>query len=286
MEPIRKEQCALINFKDINLASWRSALQGYAEVYGHLFIVSDTETTGTSYIDKKTKEFHRVVEWSSLFMYPDEAGLLHPCLDKSGNVICLDEPLNPFLGSSNPNQKAKRSVRAIPTASIAVHGITAEYLFGNEDSKQLNMDGSQSESGVEQGVRPATGKIAASFDVVYSTILALLSSEPFQQGQTEVTLLFHNAHFDVSFLNIETEIWGMPYIESYFSIVDTWKLSKKLIPSSDIDSYALDACFEFVKSRYPDTVKKIDRPVHTALIDANILAHVYNGLVLYHGEHA
>lgn len=283
MDPIKKDQCSLINFADSNLSKWRSALQGYAEMYGHIFIVSDTETTGTSYIDKRTKEFHRVVEWSSIFMYKDDEGFLKPCTDRTGQIICVDEPINPFLGSSNPNPKMKRSIKAIPADSVEVHGITEGYLFGEADSKQLNMDGSQKDAG-GLGVRPATGKIAASFDVVYSTILALLSSDPFRLGQAEVTLVFHNAHFDMSFLNIETEIWGMKYLESYFSVVDTWKLAKALVPASDIGSYTLDACFEFVKSRYPESIEEMERPVHTALIDANILAQAYNGLVMYRKE--
>ncbi len=269
MEPVKRNVCSFINFKDAKLKMWRSCLQGYAEVYGHIYIVSDTETTGTAFLDERTKEYHRILEWAAIFAYRDEGGYLQPCKDNAGELIYLDELVNPFISPSFASYKLKRSVREIPLASIEVHGITEGLLFGHKDKLTT---------------RPATGKTAASFDMVYSTLLALVSSEPFYLGEAQVSILFHNAYYDISFINSEAELWGMKYIESYFSVIDTWSLAKDVIPQSDIKGYSLDDCFAFVMDKYPSHVTDINRDLHSAYSDANMLLQTYNGMVRYWKE--
>lgn len=269
MNPVKRNVCSFINFKSAKLKLWRSCLQGYAETYGHIYIVSDTETTGTAFLDENTKEYHRILEWAAIFAYRDDAGYLQPCKDNAGETIYLDELINPFISPSFTSYKLKRSIKEIPLASIEVHGITEELLFGHKDKLTT---------------RPATGKIAASFDMVYSTLLALVSSDPFYIGEAQVSILFHNAYYDISFINSEAELWGMKYIESYFSVIDTWALAKDVIPPSEIKGYSLDDCFAFVKSKYPNDIAPINRGVHAAYTDANMLLQTYNGMVRHWKE--
>jgi DNA polymerase III epsilon subunit-like protein len=283
---MEKKYCSLINFKDSKLEPWRNSIKGYAEKYGHIYLVSDTETTGVSVIDKTSKLFHRVLEWSTIFMYKDESGLLRPCLDDSGDLICIDEPINPFYVSPKRTAKAKRSIAEIPVASIKIHGINEGYLFGENHSIPLNMDGSQDDSEEPSGVRPKTGKIAGTFGMVLDTMTEILNSSPFMKNGCEATLVFHNAPFDTSFLNSECQMEGRSLIESYFSIIDTKKEAESLIPAPEIGNYSLDSGFELMKKLFPEEIQDIERPVHTALIDANILALFYNGLVLYKKSHS
>jgi DNA polymerase III epsilon subunit-like protein len=284
-----KKFCSLINFDNKTLDPWRKAMQGYAETYGHIYLISDTETTGTSVIDKETKLFNRVLEWSILFMYKDESGLLRNCLDEGGEPIVIDEPINPFYAPSQITAKSKRSVKKIPYDSIKIHGINEGYLFGENPSVPLDMDNSQQGENASEcatGVRPQTMKIAGTFGMVFETIKDILSSDPYRNGNAECTLVFHNAPFDISFLNSECEIEGMSLVESHFSVIDTLTEAKSIVPQSEIGDYSLNSGFKLMSELFPDEVKPVSRPVHTALIDANILASFYNGLVLYNKRYA
>ena len=80
-------------------------------------------------------------------------------------------------------------------------------------------------------------------------------------------LIIHNAPFDVSFLNKELELAGLPLLSTYCpSIIDTLKVAKELHPGKKNNLNAL--C-----DRYQ--VDNSCRTLHGALLDTELLAEVY-----------
>jgi len=258
----------LVNFPESKMDQWRQSLVQYARSHGALFLIADTETTGTSPVDSESGLFHRILEWSMLFCYRDESGFFQPCLDGRGDLICVDEPINPFLSQGDLNSKRRRSVSSVKNSFV--HGITMEYLFGESAGETA---------------RPKLKGAAPTFAMVMQTLLALLSFDEFQQGKCPVTLVFHNAPFDIRFLTHECELWGLSPVESYFGVMDTLELAKRIIPKSVVGKYDLDNIYGFGRREFPELIEATERPTHTALIDSLILRQVLNVIYAYHLRH-
>ncbi len=81
-------------------------------------------------------------------------------------------------------------------------------------------------------------------------------------------LIIHNAPFDLRFLKYEFELTGLAFkeVETYGSVVDTLVLAKKKHPGQQ---NSLDALCK----RYG--IDRSSRQFHGALLDANLLTHVY-----------
>ncbi len=80
------------------------------------------------------------------------------------------------------------------------------------------------------------------------------------------SLIIHNASFDIGFLNHELNLIGNDKgIEDICQVIDTMELSKKMSPSSQHNLNALARRYEI----------NIERKLHGALLDAQILAEVY-----------
>lgn len=81
-------------------------------------------------------------------------------------------------------------------------------------------------------------------------------------------LIMHNASFDLGFLNYELKSSKFDFksIESYCTIVDSLKIARQLFPGQ---RNSLDALCE----RY--SINNSKRILHNALIDAQILAHIF-----------
>lgn len=79
----------------------------------------------------------------------------------------------------------------------------------------------------------------------------------------DATLIIHNASFDVRFLNAELEKIQRPPLTN--PIIDTLKIAKVKFPNKKISLDALKEVYNI----------KIMRNKHGALLDAEILAHVY-----------
>lgn len=94
-------------------------------------------------------------------------------------------------------------------------------------------------------------------------------------------LIIHNASFDVGFLNSEFKWVGPKYqtIEKHSSVLDTLSVARRLHPGQ---KNSLDALCK----RY--NVNNANRQLHGALLDAELLAHVYlamtGGQVTMFGE--
>ncbi len=94
-------------------------------------------------------------------------------------------------------------------------------------------------------------------------------------------LIIHNASFDVGFLNNEFKLTGPRYqkIESHSTVLDTLSVARRMHPGQ---KNSLDALCK----RY--NVNNANRQLHGALLDAELLAHVYlamtGGQVTMFGE--
>jgi len=93
-------------------------------------------------------------------------------------------------------------------------------------------------------------------------------TDEFMEFITGAELVAHNAKFDVGFLNHELKRVGGKYtkIEDYCTITDTLPMARELHPGQ---RNSLDALMKRYK------VDHIKRELHGALLDAEILAHVY-----------
>lgn len=258
----------LVNLDAAKILRWSKVLEVEAKKHGELFLCSDTETTGTRLVDPKTKLFCRVLEWSMCFCYKDERGVFHQILDEKGCEIIIDEPINPFIEKSH-SKKQQKSINYIPPDSVEVHGITEEYLFGEN----------------VEGIRPTLPRPAATFVFVFEALMELLNFPYFRTGDLKVHLVFHNANFDVGFINQEMSMNGLPPIETYFLVICSFvDMAKKILNTNQVDNMSLNTLSEWVSSRYPEHTKQVDRPLHTALIDSLILVNVMTGLTLRANE--
>ena len=157
------------------------------------------------------------------------------------------------------------SITHIPKDGIGTHGITEEYLFGNEPG---------------EGGREQLPHCAAPFSEVFYALQRMMNFPAYLKAEVPVYMVFHNADFDVGFLNQEMEMINQAPIESYFIPLDTLVQSKKLIQKNEIDGYTLDSIFKWAKEKYPEKIQDMDRPIHTALIDSLILSEVFSALNL------
>lgn len=84
----------------------------------------------------------------------------------------------------------------------------------------------------------------------------------------EAELIAHNAPFDVGFLDHEFKLTklGLGRLTKYCKVFDTLKLARRLHPGQ---RNSLDA----LSKRYQ--IEQFDRNLHGALLDAEILSHVY-----------
>lgn len=83
------------------------------------------------------------------------------------------------------------------------------------------------------------------------------------------TLIIHNAAFDTGFLDAELERCGRGKISDYCEVIDTIKLAKQLLPGRAVSLASLCRYYEIDDSA---------RTYHGALLDAQLLAEVYQSL--------
>lgn len=259
------------------LDAWRQYLEEKSIHQNTLYLVSDTETSGTMIYEEDKKEFNRVLEWALIVCEKNEQGLMIPIVTPSGDHIIINEPINPFIEPIK-NKKQQASIKTISEESTGIHGLTMEYLFGLPDAGKVAVD--------KKGMtRPAADKPAAYFEMVIFALQRLFNFTAYLNGDLTVHLVFHNAPFDIGFLNHEMEMAEHSPIESFFIPLDTLKLAKLIIPKKYItEGYSLDSLFKFGLSRYPDVIKEQDRPFHGALIDSFILIEVWNTIHLFLAE--
>ena len=88
--------------------------------------------------------------------------------------------------------------------------------------------------------------------------------------QADAEIIIHNAAFDVGFLNKELELLGRgPITQVAASIIDSLQMAKELFPGK---RNSLDALCDRLE------VDNSGRTLHGALLDAELLADVYNNM--------
>lgn len=130
--------------------------------------------------------------------------------------------------------------RDMPTDAQQVHGLTAAFLAG----------------------QPLFAEIVEEF-------LAFLDGDG-DGGDGPARLIIHNAAFDIAFLNSELARLGHAPLDRGRSIVDTLQLARQRFPGAPNSLDAL--CRRF-------NVDASARTKHGALLDAELLAEVYLGLI-------
>ena len=83
-------------------------------------------------------------------------------------------------------------------------------------------------------------------------------------------LVIHNALFDITFLNSELARLGLPPVDRTRDVIDTMQLAKQRFPGAPTSLDALCRRFDVDASA---------RIRHGALLDAELLAEVYLGLI-------
>ncbi|WP_187306095.1 DNA polymerase III subunit epsilon [Buchnera aphidicola] len=81
-------------------------------------------------------------------------------------------------------------------------------------------------------------------------------------------IIVHNEEFDISFLNYEIKKLNNKFytINKYCKIIDTLKIARKIFPGKKNN-------LDILCSRYK--INTINRKLHSAIIDANLLAKLY-----------
>lgn len=286
----------LINANEAVLDKWRAQIELHALTRDALYLVSDTETSGTMVICPKTKLFNRVLEWSFVVCEKREDGLLYPLTDESGEVIKLNEPINPFAEPIK-TKKQQSSIKEIDKESTEIHGIDIEYLFAIEKETQstteLNAKNENEPLVIDSGstkhcvatLREPLPHCAPYFELVWCAVQRLFNFSRYLQGDVSIFLVFYNAPFDVRFLNNEMSLIDNPPIESYFIPIDALKIATALLKGKELVSkLTLDAVYEFGLRRYPQQIKVVERPYHASYIDSLILIEAFNTLSLYRKE--
>jgi DNA polymerase-3 subunit epsilon len=149
--------------------------------------------------------------------------------DRLVEIACVE--LANYIPTGRTWHKYINPERDVPAQAFAVHGLSAQFLSD----------------------KPVFAGLAAEF-------------LDFVEG---AKLVFHNATFDIGFINMELERLGRP-IWSWEHVIDTLALAKRRHPGAP---NSLDALCK----RYG--IDNAARTLHGALLDAQLLAEVYLQLV-------
>ena len=130
--------------------------------------------------------------------------------------------------------------RDVPAEALRVHGLSAAFLAG----------------------QPPFAEVAEEF-------LAFLDRDG-EANPAPARLVIHNAEFDVAFLNMEFRLLQRPPLDGGRLIVNTLQIARQRFPGAPNSLDAL--CRRF-------SVDGSARTRHGALLDAELLAEVYLGLM-------
>jgi DNA polymerase III subunit epsilon len=130
--------------------------------------------------------------------------------------------------------------RDIPAEALRVHGLSTGFLAGQPP-----------------------------FDDVVDEFLAFLDRDG-EANPAPARLVIHNAEFDIAFLNMEFRLLKRPPLDGGRPVVNTLQIARQRFPGAPNSLDAL--CRRF-------NVDGAARTRHGALLDAELLAEVYLGLM-------
>jgi DNA polymerase III epsilon subunit-like protein len=235
---------------------WAKVLSAALVKSGALYAIADTETTSTQLICERTGVLNRVVEMAFLFYTKGDNGVsLVPVMDSDGEHIIFHEPVNFFM-ESGATKKKFNVIERIPNDSIEIHGITEAFLLAEK-------------------VSPKGGRMlkeaACEFGSMIKLLLELLVPDAAKQTTLPVYMVYHNARFDLMYLNSEMNVCGLPPLESYALTIDTLEEAKLLFTKKEIGNFTLDSLYEYGLANYFGESSRIERPFHDARTDSEIL---------------
>lgn len=250
-----------------------------------VYIVGDTETTGTNELGDK-KNFgkkDRILEIGFLFFKSCKDEILKPLVDMSGSQIFFHEYVNPFK-EDHVVLERYNSIDFIPDEVIKfVHGIDMDFL--NKKSGLVMKNGKRGNFVLE--------KPAPTFGQVKPYIEKLLNTDNLINLKGKIHFIAHNALFDVQFMNAEwkkTEMYEEKrqfpaFFESYIHTIDTQLIAQSLYTRDELKEHSVKNGLENAGSFKLDFLQEFygvvaEREMHGALLDSKILADVYRAMIL------
>ncbi len=251
-----------------------------------IFIVGDTETTGTKELgdSKNFGKKDRVLEIGFLF-YIIENHVLKPLLDGDGEQIFFHEYINPF---KEPKHVLERynSIDYIPQEVIDfVHGIDEDFLEGKA--------GLVTNSGASRTdfVLPSPARTFAEIKPFLEQLMVLDKSMD-NTVKGKLRFVAHNALFDVQFMNAEWKRAEMleekreypSFFEGFIKTLDTMALFQRMYTRAELKDIAANRVFSKAAGYSLDFIQEFyeithDRDMHGALLDSKILAKVYSAII-------
>tara|TARA_B100000929_G_scaffold8378_1_gene7140 strand:- start:90894 stop:91682 length:789 start_codon:yes stop_codon:yes gene_type:complete len=253
-----EKKSSLIDVDDSLIYRWRDLISEISKEK-RIFVLSDTETTCNQ---RKTNNglFNRVLEWSMIVCTENQDGTLSLLHDEKGKPVFIDQPIN-FLSISPGLSKLEKSTTRVQPGAFKTHGISTEYLLG------------ESEGGLGRG---KLSQEAPNFKTVMAAVKTLFSGMSYASPRECPVISFYNAPFDIGFLDVESELWEVPNIQSYFAVVDLLDLVKK--HCGFLKKRSLDDAYTWAKDICPE-YGQIERPYHSALVDSSMMLPVYNAVI-------
>lgn len=262
---------------------WSAIINNILTKGEDIFVVGDTETTGVKELgdSKNYGKKDRILEIGLLFYKSSENDNITPLTDINGETIYFHEYINPFKEDKMVLERYN-SILNIPKEVQYIHGINEAFLQGKKGllDKYLNPTDFM------------LSKPAPSFMQVKPYLEKLLCVSNVKERKGNINFIAHNALFDVQFIDAEwqkTELYeerrSTPtHFQSFINIIDTLKIAQFLYNRSELkdeserrgitskSGYSLD----FMQIFYGI---EIQRDLHGALLDSEILAEVYSGLI-------
>lgn len=312
------------------IEKWKKTTENMLKSGIDIFIIGDTETTGglrkskglaPSVIEKDEKKYiglkHRILEIAFMICYFDkEKNMFVNIKDDEGDFIYFHEYINPF------KEEDPHSIYEIPDGAFFVHGISKEFLNGNTPlgydlakfrKENYNID---TYTNFDNALKLRTP--APTFYEIIEPMMdvcGLNFEYDREQKQGRVHSIFHNAVFDLRFMDSEFKHAGKPNFQALALPMDSIVLAKSLFDKKSIEKirkdkmqrlrekytlekisadkieklikkevvgglYSLDALRQFFEERGELDISSINRELHGALLDTEITKHVIDAMYL------
>ncbi len=270
---------------------WTEIVESAIKSGKDIIVFFDTETTGgvrpgnkgASAIEKDDmKNYgkrHRVIEIGAKVCIKDEENNIVNLRDSEGNAIYFHEYINPWRESESALQKLN-TINEVPWGAYNVHEISKKFLFCEEYLGQNKPAVENNKESSFHQNRFFLPRVAPTFEEIiedFMDITGLNCEIDFSLGQKNPMFVAHNNEFDNKMMHNEFMCLNKNSFESYIRPLCTLELARELLPKSYISGKGLSNLFESL-TNYGLINKHIDRTLHGALVDVDILQLVFEGI--------
>ncbi len=266
---------------------WKSIVEESIKKGGDVIVFFDTETTGgvrkgsgVSAIEKDDMKYygkrHRLVEIGAKVCIKDKKNNIVDLKDSEGKSIYFHEYLNPWAENEVAIQKLN-IINEVPWGAYLVHGISRDFLMCKEYLGQNKRDDMNSIFHTNKFYLPRPAPTFSEVVEEFMDITGLNCDIDFELGQKNPMFVAHNNEFDNKMMHNEFMCMGLNSFESYIRPFCTLEVSRELLPKSYISGKGLSNLFESLKN-YGLINKEIDRTLHGALVDVEILQEVFQAI--------